>query len=314
MTNYELAEKLGHLIRQERKITNEILNLINIALDHRSYLELGYSSMFDWLTKGFGYSNAAAYRRIEAARIMKTMPDVSQKLENGQLNLSTLSKAQSVIKSHERATGERVSAEQKVEAVEKIENISTDQAERVLLDLFPNAAEAHRQEHRRIIDNSTTRASINLSTKAMTALARAKEILSHKFPNASDGEIIAHTLTFFVEATDSSRSPKKPHAESLTRAASAAEAKCVKAEKVNSTAEIRRAIFKRDKGCCTYKDPRTGKICGSRYQVQIDHVIPRALGGGDGAENLRLLCRQHNLLAAEIVFGKPHMRRFRPHG
>lgn len=64
-------------------------------------------------------------------------------------------------------------------------------------------------------------------------------------------------------------------------------------------------------GSCAYKDPITGRVCGSRFQVEIDHKVPKALGGSDELENLRVLCRQHNLHAAEQVFGKEHMDRFR---
>ncbi|WP_397427890.1 HNH endonuclease [Pseudolysinimonas sp.] len=38
----------------------------------------------------------------------------------------------------------------------------------------------------------------------------------------------------------------------------------------------------------------TGVRCLSRQFLELDHVKPRALGGGDEASNLRLLCRAHN--------------------
>lgn len=60
-------------------------------------------------------------------------------------------------------------------------------------------------------------------------------------------------------------------------------------------AEVRRAVFLRDGGACTYRDPKTGRRCGTRRLLQIDHVKPRALGGGHELENLRLLCAAHNL-------------------
>jgi len=49
---------------------------------------------------------------------------------------------------------------------------------------------------------------------------------------------------------------------------------------------------------CQYK-LRDGKICGSTYQLQIDHIFPKALGGSDDIHNLRILCRTHNNLMAE---------------
>ena len=59
-------------------------------------------------------------------------------------------------------------------------------------------------------------------------------------------------------------------------------------------AAVRRHIWLRDRGRCTYRDPESGRCCGSRHLVQIDHVQPYAMGGSTSAENLRLLCGAHN--------------------
>lgn len=46
--------------------------------------------------------------------------------------------------------------------------------------------------------------------------------------------------------------------------------------------EVRLAVWERDGGRCT--------TCGSAFDLQYDHVIPVALGGGSTEENLQLLC------------------------
>jgi HNH endonuclease len=75
-------------------------------------------------------------------------------------------------------------------------------------------------------------------------------------------------------------------------------------------AAVRREIWQRDGGCCTWKG-RDGARCGSRWKVEIDHIRSPLLGGSSTPENLRLLCRTHNLLHAEQVWGREHMALFR---
>ena len=67
-------------------------------------------------------------------------------------------------------------------------------------------------------------------------------------------------------------------------------------------AKIRRDIWMRDRGRCTYVNPKTGKRCDSRYLLQVDHIKPFALGGGSEKENLRLLCAGHNRFRSEKTF------------
>jgi len=280
MTNLEIQNRLTHLVKEERKITHEILQLLLLALEKKTYLELGYPSLFEWLVKGFGYSNAAAYRRIEAARLLQTLPEVAEKLENGEVNLSVLAKAQTAFRAEEKA-GRPVSVEEKRELVEQLEGKSQAQAESKIREVFP---ETEKKEAKRVVNESCVRVSLNLSPEAAQNLARVRELLSHKYPQATDGELVAHALEFLLEKTDP-----------LRKATSAAEA-------------VRVKVHQKANGACEYVCSESGKVCGSRYQVQVDHIVPRSLGGSDQPENLRLLCRQHNLIEAERILGADTMR------
>lgn len=52
--------------------------------------------------------------------------------------------------------------------------------------------------------------------------------------------------------------------------------------------DVKRAVFKRDCGCCVK--------CGSRDNLHFDHVIPYSKGGSSlVATNIQLLCARHNL-------------------
>ncbi len=67
-------------------------------------------------------------------------------------------------------------------------------------------------------------------------------------------------------------------------------------------AEVKRLVWARDQGCCSYVNPKTGRRCGSRYMVQMDHIKPYSLGGLSTKENMRLLCAGHNRFRARQTF------------
>jgi 5-methylcytosine-specific restriction endonuclease McrA len=75
-------------------------------------------------------------------------------------------------------------------------------------------------------------------------------------------------------------------------------------------AHVKRAVWTRDGGCCQWKLESCG-ICGSTYQLEFDHRRARALGGPPTVDNVRILCRRHNMLAARQTFGDALMDRFR---
>ena len=73
---------------------------------------------------------------------------------------------------------------------------------------------------------------------------------------------------------------------------------------------VREAVWKRDKGRCTYVSI-TGGRCRWRRELEFDHVVPVARGGEATVENLRLRCSVHNQLEAERAFGEDFMKRKR---
>ena len=61
-------------------------------------------------------------------------------------------------------------------------------------------------------------------------------------------------------------------------------------------AVVRREVWRRDQGRCSYVDRHSGRRCGSRYRLELDHIVPFALGGGAEPSNLRLRCGAHHRL------------------
>lgn len=52
------------------------------------------------------------------------------------------------------------------------------------------------------------------------------------------------------------------------------------------TPEIRREVWRRDRGCCVQ--------CGSQLNLEFDHIIPVSKGGSNTARNIQLLCENCN--------------------
>jgi hypothetical protein len=74
--------------------------------------------------------------------------------------------------------------------------------------------------------------------------------------------------------------------------------------------EVRRAVWKRDNGQCTYTNRQDGTRCTCRRGLQFDHVRPFAMGGSSSStENIRLLCPAHNRLRAGDTFGEQNVKR-----
>lgn len=64
---------------------------------------------------------------------------------------------------------------------------------------------------------------------------------------------------------------------------------------------LKKEVIRRDSRQCSYVAPDGTRYCEKRH-LQIDHIVPFAVGGTNEPENLRLLCPTHNRLEAEHAF------------
>ncbi len=290
MTLNQFEAKMHELTRSERRITNQILEMINLAMDRKFYLERGYPSLYEWLIGVFGYSESAAYRRIQAARLLREVPQAGEKLESGEVSLTSLAKAQSAIKACEKRTGLKISAVRKTAIVEKLEKKSSGDVELTLITELPEIASKLEADRK-------ARLAIDLPTDVLEEINRAREILAHALPNATPAEIIAYITKFFLDRKDPLR---KPNTAAVSQVGNS-----------QPSASVRRLVLQRANGACEWKDPVTGKVCGSKYLVEIDHVQMRAMNGGHGPENLRCLCAAHNKYMSERNLGTEKANRWR---
>ena len=202
LSNDGLITAVRLLVKEERRITREILDLINEVSRRRLFADLGYSSIFDWLVKDLGYSESAAYRRMQAARLLQAVPEIAGKLESGVLGLTMLSKVQTLIRADEKRTGERISTQEKSEILSKVESCSGREAEHRLAVHFPDLAMAGSKEKVRAISEDQVRVQVTFTREQFEKLKRIEELLSHTHNDASNAALLDAAMDVFLEKKD----------------------------------------------------------------------------------------------------------------
>ncbi len=102
LTNQELNQRIRGLVREERRLTVEVLRYFREVERRMLFAELGYPSLFAYAIGELAYSEAAASRRIEAMRAMRELAELEPKIESGELSLSVVAQARVAIRHHER--------------------------------------------------------------------------------------------------------------------------------------------------------------------------------------------------------------------
>jgi 5-methylcytosine-specific restriction endonuclease McrA len=144
---------------------------------------------------------------------------------------------------------------------------------------------------------------VTVSADFMMELEQARAALSHQIPDGDFERVVREGFKLILE-----RQRKRKALTERGRAQSAAQPKGR-----HIPAAVRRQVWKRDGGRCTW-EMGDGKACGSTHRLEFDHGLEFSLGGESTVENVRLLCRKHNVMKAEDRFGREFMNRFRAHG
>ncbi|OFZ55188.1 MAG: hypothetical protein A2428_11620 [Bdellovibrionales bacterium RIFOXYC1_FULL_54_43] len=109
LSDSELLSQTQLLVARERKLTAELLWHLREVEHRRLYAEEGFSSLFDYVTRGLGYAEGSADRRISAMRLLKELPGIEPALKSGELSLSNASALQHFFKSEQKNRGKTYS-------------------------------------------------------------------------------------------------------------------------------------------------------------------------------------------------------------
>jgi HNH endonuclease len=340
MTNArEFTSRLADLLRREQVAMADFLVALADFDRARFWLELGYSSLFYFLHRELGLSKGAAQYRKTAAELIQKVPGVVEPLRDGRLCLTSIVEAARVVTP---ANWEQMLPRffhlSRREAMEVVAEVHPDAAapSRTVISAAaaPSSSSAFAaslppalplmlgappvacgwpgepldansrtqpQRERSEVQPLTAelrRLHVTVSREFLAKLAAARDALSHSHPDASDEEILAAGLDLLL-ARDAKKKGLVERPQTKIRASNPQ----------HVPAHVRRAVWKRDGGCCQWR-LESGGVCGSTRRLQFDHITPPALGGASTVENVRLLCATHNVLAARRVYGDACMDRY----
>jgi hypothetical protein len=349
-TARELTARLAALLRQEHGAMADFLLAVADFDRRKLWRDLGHASLFAFLRRELGLSAGAAQYRKTAAELVQRFPEVEAALRDGKLCLSSVIELAKVITPENAAEllprffG--LSSRDAAQVAVSIRPVEDPPQRDVVTPLRPvvpvprAAVEAPpvpstvqdetvtqlvRAPEVRITDSvrappsasparpavapkstmeplsaEQSRVHLTVSRRFVEKLRAATAALSHAHPDGGMEEILEAGLDLLLAG----HAKRKGLVAKPRKSAPPAnpDSDCV-------PADVKRTVWLRDEGCCQFR-LEDGSICGSTFQLEFDHLRPRALGGPSTVENIRIACRPHNGLAARRVFGDDWMDRF----
>ena len=289
--------------------------------------------MFSYGTDVLHLSEAEAYLRIAAARASRRYPALLTMLDDGRLHLSGIA----VLAPHLTDTN-----------CEELLALATHKTKRELLALVaeiapkPDVAASIRKlpkprqklasEHRMSVAASTPSGkspTLELERAPAPESANKRPVVEPLAPSRYRVQFTASAelhdklqrLAALMPGADLASMLEASVTEKLERLEAKRLGKVKKPRKSLEDADtspggrgipapVRRFVWARDEGQCTF-ETNDGRRCPELRGVQFHHDDPHGLGGDRSVDNVRLLCRTHNLYMAEMDYGKNKMERYR---
>jgi 5-methylcytosine-specific restriction endonuclease McrA len=252
----------------------------------------------DYAVKRLHYPYDQAWRRIEAMRLMKEVPEIESKISEGSLNLTNIGYAQAAFKAEAKKSAP-LAKERKLEFLQRIENQSTRATQKLVAEEFGN--EVLVRETVKPITATTSMMNLVVPQELVDVIDELKCSLAHANPRITTSELL---LKVCKEKLDAIKSKKE------SRVAAPRKCDVGGSHQLKNTrsggryipASVNRAIWAKDNSKCSN--------CGSHYALECDHQIPFGKNGKSSQRNLRLLCRNCNQRAAIEEYGLKKMSRF----
>ncbi|HYS80035.1 MAG TPA: HNH endonuclease signature motif containing protein [Anaeromyxobacteraceae bacterium] len=342
----DLTNRLAQLLRREHGALADFLVALADFDRERRWVELGHTSLFYFLHRELGLSKGAAFYRKTAAELIQRYPEVVEPLREGKLCMTSVVELAKVITPENRGEvvarffhaskreAKAVAAELRpaeaaphrdvvtalplaapVKAVTRLEMATSLAMPSAVVQPDelrgeapaspsrpppPAPLSAARPDEVEPLTGDLRRYHFTVSKRFLAKLAAARDALSHSHPGADTEAVLEAALDLLLAANDKKKGLVKKPRPSPARPS---------ANPRHIPAEVKRAVWTRDGGCCRWP-LASGGVCGSTTRLELDHIVPIARGGTSTVSNLRVLCDFHNQHAARQVFGEAWMDQF----
>ena len=312
----ELDQVLAHHLTNERGHTLETIFLIAEMETRQTFVELGFSSMWEYLRRMHKQSDTMIHYRLRCARAITRFPQCIEPLRDGSLCVTTLAELTKIMNESNcdevlaQALGKSVSDARKMVAKEKPKAVPKDVtrslvsiqvpepvAEATASIAVPSIAAEH-PVHTEVLTETLSRVHMTVNQEYVDLLKEMRGELSHKMPGAADFEILIECMRIARKTLKKRKGiVDRPRADRV-------------ADDGTITQSVKRIVEQRDQGKCQWRS-EDGGICGSTYRLEFHHKQDRAKGGEGTPENVIQLCEKHHLLATEIAWGDDYIEQFR---
>jgi len=329
-----LLRDLAALVAHDRVTTAALLAHIAEVDVRGLYAPAGYASMHAYCVEELRLSEDAAYKRIQAARAARRFPALFAALADSRLHLSAVCllapqlSAENVGELIEAATHRRKSEIEevlarrfprpevpaRVRAIPAIPagftprlapgQVGSEAPHGIGTTDHPLALGQVEGERAKSAPASPERflLEVTIGTSTRDKLRYAQALLSHAVPTGDVAQVLDRALDALIRLHEKRKFgaiPRRPR-----RPCSTVRKRYVRKRYV--PAHVRRAVWERDQGRCTFVGA-AGHRCTARRLLEFDHVDPMARGGKATVEGMRLLCRTHNQYEAQRMFGAGFM-------
>lgn len=289
-----LLQQFEELVRRDREGNAALLRHID-AIDRRKlWAKLGHPSLFDLPVVRYRMSESTAGKRIGAARTARRFPVLFEMVARGEVHLSAVHclKAHLTPENHEE-----VLARAKHKTVRQLGELVARLAPQ------PDAPTVVRALPNRAPDPSPLsprryKLQVTITQDARDTLEQLQALLAHQLPNGDPAAIVERALDALLAQT----LKKKAAITERPRARKSGPKHRHRA----IPAAIRREVWKRDQGRCTFVGVN-GHRCNETRRLEFAHLKPWGKGGEHSVDNIVLRCCAHNALDAERDYGTSFM-------